>query len=150
MMKMPCPHFYSSLSCPGLSSHLEMAPWGYLGYEILFAIPLVGFILLLVFSFGGTRNINLRNFARSYFCALIIGLGVKAGQTAPEPKWRLPLHMVLGAVALYTLGTVWFMIQSGNGLAASLSMCVVPFIPADVIKIAAASLLAWPIRKAIY
>ena len=25
--------------------------WGYLGYEILFAIPLIGFILLLVFSF---------------------------------------------------------------------------------------------------
>lgn len=48
--------------------------WGYFGYELLFSIPLVGFILILVFSFGGTRNINLRNFARSYFCFLIIGL----------------------------------------------------------------------------
>ena len=46
--------------------------WGYFGYQILFAIPLIGFILLLVFSFGGTKNINLRNFARSYFCMLII------------------------------------------------------------------------------
>ncbi len=46
--------------------------WGYFGYEILFSIPLIGFILLLVFSFGGTKNINLRNFARSYFCLLII------------------------------------------------------------------------------
>lgn len=46
--------------------------WGYFGYEILFAIPCVGFIVLLVFAFGGTRNINLRNFARSYFCFLII------------------------------------------------------------------------------
>ena len=26
--------------------------WGYFGYEILFSIPCVGFILLLVFSFG--------------------------------------------------------------------------------------------------
>ncbi len=48
--------------------------WGYFGYMILFAIPVVGIILLLVFSFGGTRNINLRNFARSYFCLLIIAL----------------------------------------------------------------------------
>ena len=48
--------------------------WGYFGYQLLFAIPCVGFILLLVFSFGGTRNINLRNFARSYFCFLIIAL----------------------------------------------------------------------------
>lgn len=83
-------------------------------------------------------------------CAFIIGLGVKPGETSPAQKWKLPLFMVLGAVALYTLGTLWFMFQSGNGLAASLAMCVTPFLPADVIKIAAASLLAWPIRKALY
>ena len=46
--------------------------WGYFGYEILFSIPIVGVILLLVFSFGGTKNVNLRNFARSYFCFLIV------------------------------------------------------------------------------
>jgi len=27
---------------------------------------------LLVFSFGGTKNVNLRNFARSYFCFTIV------------------------------------------------------------------------------
>ena len=37
-----------------------------------FAIPCVGFIMLLVFAFGGTRNLNLRNFARSYFCFTIV------------------------------------------------------------------------------
>ena len=46
--------------------------WGYFGYEILFSIPCVGFILLLVYAFGGTKNVNLKNFARSYFCFLII------------------------------------------------------------------------------
>ena len=46
--------------------------WGYFGYEILFSIPCVGLICLIVFSFGGTRNINVRNFARSYFCFLIV------------------------------------------------------------------------------
>lgn len=48
--------------------------WGYFGYEILFSIPCVGLILLLVFSFGGTRNINLKNFARSYFCFLLLAV----------------------------------------------------------------------------
>ena len=48
--------------------------WGYFGYELLFALPIIGLILILVFSFGGTQNINVRNFARSYFCVLIIGL----------------------------------------------------------------------------
>lgn len=46
--------------------------WGYFWYSILFVIPFIGFIFLLVFSFGGTRNINLRNYARSKFCILII------------------------------------------------------------------------------
>ena len=46
--------------------------WGYFGYSILFSIPIVGLVLILVFSFGGARNINLRNFARSYLCGLII------------------------------------------------------------------------------
>ena len=46
--------------------------WGYFGYQILFSIPCIGFIFLLIFSFGGTKNVNLKNFARSYFCFLII------------------------------------------------------------------------------
>ena len=48
--------------------------WRYFGYQILFAIPLSGLILLIVFALGGTRNVNLRNYARSYFCILIIGI----------------------------------------------------------------------------
>ncbi|MBR2827933.1 MAG: hypothetical protein IKE70_01705 [Bacilli bacterium] len=46
--------------------------WGYFGYQLLFAIPCVGFIILCVFAFGGTRNINLRNYSRSYFCYIIL------------------------------------------------------------------------------
>jgi uncharacterized membrane protein YvbJ len=52
--------------------YTPISMWGYFGYEILFSIPCVGLVLLLVFSFGGTKNINLRNFARSYFCFLIV------------------------------------------------------------------------------
>lgn len=50
--------------------------WGYFGYELLFSIPCVGFILLLVFAFGGTKNVNLKNFARSYFCYFIIAAAI--------------------------------------------------------------------------
>ena len=46
--------------------------WGYFGYNLLFSIPLVGFILLIVYSFDNS-NINRRNYARSFFCALLIG-----------------------------------------------------------------------------
>ena len=48
-----------------------LSPWAYFGLQILFAIPVVGFIFLIVFSCNGS-NINRRNFARSYWCSLII------------------------------------------------------------------------------
>ena len=47
--------------------------WGYFGYEILFSIPIVGFIVLIVLSINGKTQ-NVKNFARSYFCFTIIVL----------------------------------------------------------------------------
>lgn len=50
-----------------------LSPWAYMGYNLLFAIPLVGLILLIVFSFNDD-NINRRNYARSFFCLFLLGL----------------------------------------------------------------------------
>lgn len=50
-----------------------LSPWAYFGYSILFAIPLIGFILAIVFAFDNS-NLNRRNFARSYFCGLLIAV----------------------------------------------------------------------------
>ena len=46
--------------------------WGYLGYQLIFSIPCVGFICMLIFALGGTKNINLKNFARSYLCYILL------------------------------------------------------------------------------
>lgn len=50
-----------------------LSPWAYFGLQLLFSIPLVGFICLIVFSLDD-GNINRRNFARSYWCSLILCL----------------------------------------------------------------------------
>ena len=55
-------------------SYKPISMWGYFGYEILFGIPLIGFIILLVFAFGGSGNVNVKNFARSKFCIVILAL----------------------------------------------------------------------------
>ena len=49
-----------------------ITPWGYFWLQILFNIPVIGFIFLVVFALGGTPNINKRNFARSYFCIYVV------------------------------------------------------------------------------
>ena len=48
------------------AEYRPISMWGYFGYQLLFSIPVVGFIMLIICSFS--RNINKRNFARSYFC----------------------------------------------------------------------------------
>ena len=50
-------------------------PWAYIGYSLLFAIPIVGFILMFVFAFGG-GNINKKNFAKSYVIIFFILLAL--------------------------------------------------------------------------
>lgn len=81
-------------------------------------------------------------------CAFLAGLGAERAEKKGR-KWILPAMMVLGTAVLYALGTAWFMIQSGNSLSTSMSLCVLPFLPGDALKIAAASLLTAPVRKAI-
>ena len=49
-----------------------LSPWTYFLLNIVYAIPLIGFIVLIVMALGGTDNINKRNYARSFFCGLLI------------------------------------------------------------------------------
>ena len=52
--------------------YTPISPLGYLGYWIVFSIPCVGFILMLVFSFGGTRNVNVKNMSRGLLIMSVI------------------------------------------------------------------------------
>ncbi|SCW52464.1 hypothetical protein SAMN02910456_01635 [Ruminococcaceae bacterium YRB3002] len=53
-------------------NYQPISMWGYFGYELLFNIPVIGWLILLIFALGGASNINVRNFARSKFCVFII------------------------------------------------------------------------------
>lgn len=55
--------------------------------------------------------------------------------------FSLSLAMAAGLLVCYAFGTMWFMISTSTPLWASLLSCVIPFIPGDIIKIAAAALL---------
>lgn len=52
-----------------------LSPWAYWGLSILFTVPIVGLIFLIIFSFN-SGNINRRNFARSYWCSILILLAI--------------------------------------------------------------------------
>ena len=52
--------------------YTPIKPWGYFGFNLLFGLPVIGLIFLLIFALGGTKKINLRNYARSFFCGLVL------------------------------------------------------------------------------
>jgi biotin transport system substrate-specific component len=65
-----------------------------------------------------------------------------------ETPASLFLGMLGGTVILYVLGTVWFMKYTGMALGASLSACVIPFLPGDLVKMILVMILAPRIRPA--
>jgi hypothetical protein len=48
--------------------------WKFIGMFILQGIPIIGFIMILVWAFGGSFNKNTRNYARAVFILFLIGL----------------------------------------------------------------------------
>ena len=50
--------------------------------------------------------------------------------------------MIAGTVVLYALGTAWFVLSQKTTFAAALPTCVLPFLPGDAAKIAAAAIVS--------
>jgi hypothetical protein len=50
-----------------------ISPFGYLGYELLFAIPVIGWVIQLIFSICH-KNRNVKNFARSFYCLYLLSI----------------------------------------------------------------------------
>lgn len=55
------------------SKYRPLSAWAYVGYQLLFSIPVIGIILLIVFAFDND-NINRRNYARSFFCIYLLAV----------------------------------------------------------------------------
>ena len=53
-------------------AYRPLSPWNYFGRSILYSIPVIGWIFLLVHAIAD-KSRHGRSFARSYFCALLVG-----------------------------------------------------------------------------
>ena len=91
---------------------------------------IIGYILLAFLT-----GLIYRPFRRSGNAAVRIG--------------SMALGMIAGTAALYILGTAWFMFVTGMGLKASLAACVLPFLPGDLLKMAAVIVIAPPVEAAL-
>lgn len=60
--------------------------------------------------------------------------------------WAYPIAMLTGALALYSCAVIWYMVTTGTPVGAAVAGCLIPFIPGDLLKIAAASVIAFFVR----
>ena len=54
--------------------------------------------------------------------------------------------MVLGTALCYGLGTLWYCVSMQAGVGAALALCVIPFIPGDLVKIGVAMMVGPMLR----
>ena len=52
-------------------SYRPLSAWAYFGLQLLYAVPLLGWVFLICHAIGA-RNVNKRSFARSFFCVYVI------------------------------------------------------------------------------
>ncbi|MGI6739021.1 MAG: biotin transporter BioY [Christensenellales bacterium] len=80
-----------------------------------------------------------------FFCTLLIGIL----RYRINSFLKRMAAMLLGLIACYTFGTLWFVKVTNIGIIQSLGYCVIPFIPGDIIKIISASLLVPRLQSAL-
>ncbi len=125
--------------------------WGTAAAGLYLLIGIIGIPVFSGFSGGFQKLAGVTGgYLAGYLpCAFFAGLGAERAEREGR-KWILPAMMVLGTAVLYTVGTAWFMIQTGNGLGAALGLCVLPFLPGDAAKIAAVTVIAPAVKKGIH
>ena len=58
----------------GSSPYAVLSSWGFVGSLLLMALPIVGFIITIVWASGGVVNLNRRNLARGYLLMMAFGI----------------------------------------------------------------------------
>lgn len=57
------------------------------------------------------------------------------------------LYMVIGVAICYAFGSAWFMVSRSYDLATTLTFCVIPYIPFDLIKIVLSLIIAQAVAR---
>lgn len=115
---------------------------------------ILGAIGLPVFAgFTGGIGILLGINGGFIFGFVLATLAMWLLQTLLNRSKLLPLIMLVGLLVCYACGTAWYMVycaSSGTavGLAAALSLCVLPYVIPDILKLSLALLITRRIKSA--
>lgn len=120
--------------------------WGGASLGVYLALAAIGVPIMAGFQGGPAALFGKTG---GYAVGYLLGAVVTGLVAAHRPRGfvRLAAACVMGCAACYALGTVWYMALTGLGLVQSLAVCVVPYLPGDVLKILLASLLTMQLDR---
>ena len=122
--------------------------WGTLSVLIYI---LIGFAGVPVFA-GFTAGLTKLGGPTGGYIIGYIPLALIAGFFISKFEKKIPLHvlgMVLGTLVCYAFGTTWLAVYAKMSFGAALLAGVIPYIPADAIKMVIAVGLGIPVRQAL-
>lgn len=122
------------------------ARWGMISMVVYVCLGAVG---LPVFSlFRGGVGI-LVGPTGGYIVGYVLTAGLVGWLSAGKAPgfWQLASYMAVGVALCYVLGTAWFVWLTSNTVVSALGLCVLPFLPGDVVKIALAAVLVPRLRR---
>ena len=118
---------------------------GTLSYVIYLLIGLVGVPVFSGFTAGPAKLFGPTGGYLIGFIPMASIAGIVIDKFSQ--RWLQILGMIVGTAICYAFGTAWFCIQAGYTVSAALAVCVIPFIPADLIKMVIAMIIGPEIRK---
>lgn len=107
-----------------------------------------GFTPALPKLLGPTGGYLVGYIPLAFVCGAIYSMWGKTSRGVKKYTFML-LGMIAGTVVLYAFGTAWFCILNHVDVVYALTLCVVPFLIGDMIKIAVVMILVPQLEKAI-
>lgn len=107
-----------------------------------------GFTPALPKLLGPTGGYLIGYIPLAFVCGAIYSMWGKNSRGVKKYAFML-LGMIAGTVVLYAFGTAWFCILNHVDVISALTLCVVPFLIGDMIKIAVVMILVPQLEKAI-
>ena len=104
-------------------------------------------------NFNTNKNNNNNNNNKnnsSYNNNINSNFNTNKSNNSKKPVMQVLITIGVGIPALaacYMIGSVWFIITSGTNFLTAMMMCVIPFIPGDILKLVIAGIVSESLKK---